>query len=132
MTARAARAGSDSNPNHLGPITWTLAATLGVLAVILAGCSSQNFTPTRLPATSYYAPSRQSYGTTRTESASWYFPGFAGHPTSTGEIYNPEGLTAASKTLPLGSHVLVTNHINGREELQRTIYRSHSVIRLST
>ena len=120
MIAGASRAGSDSNPNHLGPITWTLAFTLGVLTLILAGCSSQNYTPASLPATSYhYAPSVQSYGTSRTEVASWYGPGFAGRRTSSGETYNPEGLTAASKTLPLGSHVRVTNPDTGRSVVVR-------------
>jgi rare lipoprotein A len=46
--------------------------------------------------------------------ASWYGPGFAGHKTSTGERYDPNQLTAASKTLPLGSVVAVTNPNNGR------------------
>ena len=121
MIAGAARAGSDSNPNHLGPITWTLAFTLGVLTVILAGCSSQNYTaPAPMPATGYrYAPSVQSYGASRTEVASWYGPGFAGRRTSSGETYNPESLTAASKTLPLGSHVRVTNPDTGRSVVVR-------------
>jgi rare lipoprotein A len=119
MIAGAVRAGSDSNPNHLGPITWTLAFTLGVLTLILAGCSSQNYTPASAPARSYYAPSAQSYGTSRTEVASWYGPGFAGRRTSSGETYNPEGFTAASKTLPLGSHVRVTNPDTGRSVVVR-------------
>src|SRR6202030_805058 len=121
MIAGAARAGSDSNPNHLGPITWTLAFTLGVLTLILAGCSSQNYTaPAPMPATGYrYAPSVQSYGASRTEVASWYGPGFAGRRTSSGETYNPESLTAASKTLPLGSHVRVTNPDTGRSVVVR-------------
>ncbi len=121
MIAGAARAGSDSNPNHLGPATWTLAFTLGVLAIMLAGCSSQNYAPARLPAPTYYAPPPHvSYSTSsRIEVASWYGPGFAGHRTSTGEPYNPEGLTAASKTLPLGSHVRVTNPDTGRSVVVR-------------
>ena len=118
MLVGAARAGNDSNPNHLGPLTWTLA--LGVLlAFMLAGCSSQDFTPASSTATSYYSPSPQSYRGTRTEVASWYGPGFAGRRTSSGEVYNPEGLTAASKTLPLGSHVRVTNPDTGRSVVVR-------------
>jgi len=120
MIAGAARASSDSNPDHFGPLAWMLAFTLSaMLAFILAGCSSQNFTPAPGPATTYYAPSRQSYGTTRTEVASWYGPGFAGRRTSSGEIYNPEGLTAASTTLPLGSHVRVVNPDTGRSVVVR-------------
>jgi rare lipoprotein A len=46
--------------------------------------------------------------------ASWYGPGFNGHPTSSGEIYNQEDLTAASTLYPLGSRVMVTNLGNDR------------------
>jgi rare lipoprotein A len=38
----------------------------------------------------------------------------AGRPTASGEAYDPNELTAASKTLPLGSTVEVTNPSNGR------------------
>src|SRR5579863_2267712 len=96
---------------------WILAPSV-LLALALAGCSSQNFGPEPLPATSYYAAPANFRGI-RTEVASWYGPGFAGHPTSTGESYNPEALTAASKTLPLGSHVRVTNPDNGRSVVVR-------------
>lgn len=51
--------------------------------------------------------------------ASWYGPGFVGHSTSNGERYNPDGLTAASKTLPIGSRVRVTNPANGRSVVVR-------------
>jgi rare lipoprotein A len=37
-----------------------------------------------------------------------------GRRTASGEIYNPNELTAASKTLPLGSTVEVTNPSTGR------------------
>jgi rare lipoprotein A len=37
----------------------------------------------------------------------------AGRPTSSGEPYNPNALTAASKTLPIGSVVKVTNPSTG-------------------
>jgi len=46
--------------------------------------------------------------------ASWYGPGFDGHRTASGEIYNQEDLTAASTVIPLGSRVMVTNLDNGR------------------
>src|SRR2546422_5005498 len=46
--------------------------------------------------------------------ASWYGPGFHGNRTSSGEIYNQYELTAAHKTLPLGTRVAVTNLDNGR------------------
>lgn len=46
--------------------------------------------------------------------ASWYGPGFANRKTADGERFNPNALTAASRTLPLGSVVRVTNLKNGR------------------
>jgi rare lipoprotein A len=48
------------------------------------------------------------------EVASWYGPRFNGRLTTTGERFNQNAMTAASKTLPLGSHVVVTNPQNGR------------------
>ena len=39
--------------------------------------------------------------------ASWYGPGFSGLPTASGEPYDPFGFTAAHKTMPLGSELLV-------------------------
>jgi rare lipoprotein A (peptidoglycan hydrolase) len=40
--------------------------------------------------------------------ASWYGPGFVGSPTASGTPYDPERLTCAHKTLPLGTVVRVT------------------------
>lgn len=39
--------------------------------------------------------------------ASWYGPGFEGQPTASGATYDSSLLTAASKTLPLGTHLNV-------------------------
>jgi rare lipoprotein A (RlpA)-like double-psi beta-barrel protein len=45
--------------------------------------------------------------------ASWYGPGFHGKKTASGEIYDQMKLTAAHKTLPLGTKTRVTNVENG-------------------
>lgn len=47
--------------------------------------------------------------------ASWYGKDFHGRPTASGEIYNMYGMTAAHKTLPLGTALDVTNLDNGRQ-----------------
>src|SRR4029077_10732267 len=47
--------------------------------------------------------------------ASWYGPGFVGHMTASGEVYDDNGLTAAHKTLPMPTLVRVTNLENGRQ-----------------
>jgi rare lipoprotein A len=47
--------------------------------------------------------------------ASWYGPGFVGHMTASGEVYDDNDLTAAHKTLPMPTLVRVTNLENGRQ-----------------
>jgi len=47
--------------------------------------------------------------------ASWYGEDFHGWLTANGETYDMEALTAAHRTLPLGTWVLVTNVENGRQ-----------------
>jgi rare lipoprotein A len=46
--------------------------------------------------------------------ASWYGKEFHGRRTANGEIYDMNGLSAAHRTLPLGTVVNVTNMQNGR------------------
>lgn len=46
--------------------------------------------------------------------ASWYGPGFSGKKTATGEIFDETKMTAAHKTLPLGTKAKVTNVKNGK------------------
>ncbi len=45
---------------------------------------------------------------------SWYGPGFDGHRTASGEVYNQEDMTAASNIFPLGTRLMVTNLENRR------------------
>jgi hypothetical protein len=47
-------------------------------------------------------------GTVLTGTASWYGPGFVGNPTASGAPYDPERLTCAHKTLPLGTVIHVS------------------------
>ncbi len=46
--------------------------------------------------------------------ASWYGPRFHGRKTANGEAFNQDKLTAAHRTLPLGTKVAVTNVTNGK------------------
>jgi len=87
---------------------------LGIASLAFAGCVATRPLPppsppviASIPAPS--APAHSQFGV-----ASWYGPGFNGHATSSGEIYNQDDLTAASTLYPLGSHVMVTNLDNGR------------------
>jgi len=47
--------------------------------------------------------------------ASWYGPGFHGNKTANGERYNMYQLTAAHRTLPLGSVAVVRSLTSGRQ-----------------
>ncbi|MEW5856844.1 MAG: septal ring lytic transglycosylase RlpA family protein [Cyanobacteriota bacterium] len=51
--------------------------------------------------------------------ASWYGPGFHGRRSASGERYNQNALTAAHRSLPFGTNVLVTNLNNGRSVVVR-------------
>ena len=51
--------------------------------------------------------------------ASWYGPGFQGKKTANGETFDTRALTAAHRTLPFGTKVLVRNMTNGKEVIVR-------------
>lgn len=53
------------------------------------------------------------------KTASWYGPGFHGHLTSSGEVFNMYALTAAHKTYKMGTRLRVTNLRNGRSVIVR-------------
>jgi len=51
--------------------------------------------------------------------ASYYGRELAGNRTASGERFNPMGLTAAHRTLPLGTKLKVTNRTNGKSVIVR-------------
>lgn len=51
--------------------------------------------------------------------ASYYGNELAGNRTASGERFNPRALTAAHRTLPLGSKLRVTNQANGKSVVVR-------------
>jgi rare lipoprotein A len=53
-------------------------------------------------------------GKTQVGNASWYGKAFHGRPTASGEDYDMFQLTAAHRSLPLGTYVKVTNLRNGK------------------
>lgn len=67
--------------------------------------------------------------------ASWYGKGFHGRKTASGEIFNMNAMTAAHKTLPLGSYVRVKNLSTGKEIVvrinDRGPFHSNRIIDLS-
>jgi peptidoglycan lytic transglycosylase len=99
-------------------------AIIAAAALLSAGCSTLT-TPAALPIASgtgsansvqpppAAAASVRPKKSSGTVMASRYSTELEGNCTSNGERYNPNDLTAASKSLPLGSTVKVTNVKNG-------------------
>jgi rare lipoprotein A len=88
---------------------------LSALAVsaILGGCGTTVQSPSYYPPV-VTRPAAAPSGPSHSVRASWYGPGFDGRRTTSGEVFNERGLTAASRTLPLGSRVRVTDLSTGR------------------
>ncbi len=67
----------------------------------------------------WYYPIPSALGFVEEGRASWYGPGFHGKQTSNGESYDMHALTAAHKTLPLGTLVKVVRTDNGKSVVVR-------------
>ena len=94
---------------RLGNRLGNLRGATIVAIVLTAACSTTRVIPPAVP------PITSSSGTSVIGTASWYGPGFNGHRTSSGAIYDQEGLTAASVLFPLGTRLRVTNLANDRQ-----------------
>jgi rare lipoprotein A len=60
------------------------------------------------------APRAPASGAVQRGQASWYGERFHGRKTASGERFDMHALTAAHRTLPMGSRVRVVNQRNGR------------------
>ena len=101
---------------------FTLRGVLALMSLSLAvSCSTQPepVQPSLAPSTVAPPPPMPSASQSHAHSskaarASYQGDAYAGHRTASGEPYDPNALTAASRTLPIGSSVMVTNHATGR------------------
>jgi rare lipoprotein A len=117
------------------PISSAIRLTLfyGILCLLVAtfigACSSSPprrtgdyEVPTQRPYTiknKTYYPIASAEGYREKGIASWYGTYFHGRPTANGETYDMNDMTAAHKTLPMDTMVLVKNLENGRETVVR-------------
>lgn len=85
-----------------------LLATLLASVLLITACASTVASPND---TSPYTPGDE----IERGIASWYGPGYAGNLTASGEVFDPNAITAAHKTLPFGTRVTVVHLGNGRE-----------------
>ena len=93
-----------------GPLVWSPAPGLVVVAPDSAALAAI-VAPAPAP-----APAGVTVGTGR---ASFYGERFRGRRTANGERFDPDGLTAAHRTLPFGTRLRVTNLRNGRSVVVR-------------
>jgi rare lipoprotein A len=82
----------------------------GAMGLLLAACAPQAPAPPAQPP----APSFSQVGV-----ASYYAAKFENHKTADGERFKSDGMTAAHRTLPLGTMVRVTNLENQRSVVVR-------------
>jgi rare lipoprotein A len=96
-----------------------LRGALILMSLLLASCATQQPQPAPVPIAPPPAPApapppRTSAQPSKTVRTSYQGEQAAGRPTASGELYDPDQLTAASKIFPIGSTVLVTNPANGK------------------
>lgn len=82
---------------------------LFVFLLFVVACSSTPKAKTYVPPAPTPTP-----GSVERGLASWYGKEFDGLPTASGETFRPEKVSAAHRTLPLGTVVEVTNEKNGK------------------
>jgi len=92
-------------------LKWNRIAIFSIL-ILLEACYAPPRTPTM--GGSVYKPGSGNLIEYEKGLASWYGKDFDGKPTASGEIYDMYKVSAAHKTLPLGTHVVVKNEINGK------------------
>lgn len=120
---------SDPDPRHLIPVKHCIVryrrlAAVGFFLLALGwGCARVEPPPPSPPPGypkpykvfgQWYHPLPHADGFSQRGVASWYGQDFHGKKTSSGEIYDMHAMTAAHKTLPLGTFVQVTNLSNRR------------------
>ena len=104
-----------------------------LVCIFIAGCATEPTQPPTSHSTqpllrtqrpyqvkgTWYYPIPSAEGYAEEGLASWYGADFHGKPTSCGEPYDMWAMTAAHKTLPLGTHVKVTNLQTGSSIIVR-------------
>ncbi len=123
----------NTQPNytrHLAGLALTAALC------VVTGCHHSVKTASYQPPPPIYSPNRTNYSQpvaapgfyddtrgkpvlTETGNASWYGPNYHRHAAADGTTFDQNALTAAHRTLPLGTTVRVTNLTNGQQVLVR-------------
>ncbi len=117
LSDRARATGRGPSASHAGSTMLAGRLALGLLAVCLA------------------AGAARASGWEESGQASWYGGSHAGRRTSSGDRFNPEAMTAAHPSLPLGSRIRVTMQDTGASVVvtvtDRQPWHGHRIIDLS-
>lgn len=106
----------------------TVGFSIAIFAILFAGCASappQGYYTKQGTQRAYqidgkwYQPVDSANGYEEEGIASWYGKDFHGKKTSNGETYDMHAMTAAHKTLPIGTYVKVSRLDNGKETIVR-------------
>jgi len=92
---------------------------LAVSLVVLPALAVYPVPARLLPTPQLSRPARLAAAPYQVGMASWYGAWFQGKETTSGEPFNMDALTAAHRTLPLGTRVRVTNLLNQRSVVLR-------------
>jgi rare lipoprotein A len=92
------------------------ASRIDSIATTVTMLEQEPTTPVTVPAVEENSQSFEAIGGGE---ASYYGVELAGNRTASGERFNPQAMTAAHRTLPLGTKLRVTNKANGRSVIVR-------------
>jgi rare lipoprotein A len=114
LLRRALSSGSGRAP----PATWAARLAPLLALVTVAGCKREQPPPpapvaAQAPPTPPKPKPQPRLGRAQIGVASWYGRAFAGRRTASGERFDPNDMTAAHRSLPLGSIARVTNPATG-------------------
>ena len=118
-------------PDNLSSYHFFSCVVFGLLLFLFHGCATVKLPPDRskapFPPTfkpykimgNWYQPLHDAKDFVQVGKASWYGKKFHGRKTANGEIYDMYAISAAHKTLPMGTYVRVRNLHNKKEIVVR-------------
>jgi rare lipoprotein A len=112
ITGEASSGSSNTTPSNISPAAESAAPSGHATTAEKAEASKGDLAEPKIPANAKPIE-------TETGLASWYGPPYHNRRGSNGEVYNMHAMTAAHRTLPLGSIVRVTNLQTGHKALVR-------------
>jgi rare lipoprotein A len=120
LVAIALVALTSSAPGHAGPLEESVTASSPAADKMLLAPVTERLLALQETVAELEDPVlRDRYETVGEGEASYYGFELAGNRTASGERFNPHAMTAAHRSLPLGTRLRVTNKANGKSVVVR-------------